>query len=135
TRLSVNDTLRDRASARRGARGAVRPLMPILRAMSPPRPGVVTFVIAVAMTLLATSLAIGQGWETGSDGLAPIPPLRARVTDLTHTLSADEQQALEAKLAAWERDTGNQMSVLIVPSTKPKPIEDYSIRVAEALKT
>jgi uncharacterized protein len=108
--------------------------MPILRAMSPPRPAVVTFVIALAMALLATSLAIGQGWETGSDGLAPIPPLRARVTDLTHTLSADEQQALEAKLAAWERDTGNQMAVLIVPSTKPEPIEAYSIRVAEAWK-
>src|SRR3989442_6723305 len=96
--------------------------MPILRAMSPPRPAVVTFVIAVAMTLLATSLAIGQGWETGSDGLAPIPPLRARVTDLTHTLSADEQPGLEAKLAAREGDTRNQKAVLIVTVTKPGPV-------------
>ena len=85
-------------------------------------------VMAIAAT------ASGQGWETGSDGLAPIPPLRARVTDLTNTLSASDQQALEAKLAAWERDTGNQMAVLVIPSTKPEPIEAYSIRVAEAWK-
>ena len=84
--------------------------------------------------VLVPALALAQGWETGSDGLAPIPPLRARVTDLTSTLSASDQQALEAKLAAWERDTGNQMVVLIVPSTKPEPIEAYSIRVAEAWK-
>ena len=45
-----------------------------------------------------------------------------------------DQQALDAKLAAWERDTGNQMVVLVVPSTKPEPIEAYSIRVAEAWK-
>ena len=85
-------------------------------------------VMAIAST------ASGQGWETGSDGLAPIPPLRARVTDLTNTLSPSDQQALEAKLAAWERDTGNQMAVLVIPSTKPEPIEAYSIRVAEAWK-
>jgi len=86
------------------------------------------------LALLLASLAAAQGWETGSDGLAPIPPLHARVTDLTHTLSASDAQALEAKLAAWERDSGNQMAVLIVPSTKPEPIEAYSIRVAEAWK-
>jgi len=95
-------------------------------------PGVAHLLIA-GVLVIATS-AMAQGWETGSDGLAPIPPLHARVTDLTNTLPASDQQALEAKLAAWERDTGNQMVVLIVPSTKPEPIEAYSIRVAEAWK-
>src|SRR5436190_4897380 len=90
-------------------------------------------LLTTCALVIATSLS-AQGWETGSDGLAPIPPLHARVTDLTNTLSASDQQALEAKLAAWERDTGNQMVVLIVPSTKPEPIEAYSIRVAEAWK-
>ena len=91
--------------------------------------------VLVACALFAAAAAFAQSsWETGSDGLAPIPPLRARVTDLTQTLSASEQQALEAKLAAWERDTGNQMAVLMVPSTQPEPIEAYSIRVAEAWK-
>src|SRR5438105_4225727 len=96
------------------------------------RLGIGALLIACALAIAPSALA--QAWETGSDGLAPIPPLRARVTDLTHTLSASEQQALEAKLAAWERDSGNQMAILIVPSTKPEPIEAYSIRVAEAWK-
>src|SRR5206468_6591571 len=93
------------------------------------RPRVARAIAACGLLLAAVVLA--QGWETGSDGLAPIPPLRARVNDLTSTLSAADQQALETKLAAWERDTGNQMAVLVVPTTKPEPIEAYSIRVAE----
>ena len=55
---------------------------------------------ALVVGAIAASAAFAQGWETGSDGLAPIPPLRAHVTDLTSTLSASEQQALEQKLAA-----------------------------------
>jgi uncharacterized protein len=92
-------------------------------------------VLALA-ALVVTAIGFAQqpGWETGSDGLAPIPKLAARVTDETGTLSAAERQALEAKLAAWEQQTGNQLVVLMVPSTKPEPIEAYSIRVADAWK-
>jgi len=97
---------------------------------SPLRTCAALFAVVLAF---AASAALAQ-WETGSDGLAPIPPLTARVTDLTNTLSAAEKRADEDKLAQWERDTGNQMVVLIVPSTKPEPIETYSIRVAEAWK-
>jgi len=75
-----------------------------------------------------------HAWEAGSDGLLPIPPLRERVTDLTSTLAPTDAQALTAKLAAWEQQTGNQLAVLIVPTTKPEPIEAYSIRVADAWK-
>ena len=80
------------------------------------------------------ALAQSSSWEPTSEGLAPIPALRARVTDETNTLSASERQALEAKLAGWEQRSGNQLVVLLVPSTKPEPIEAYSIRVAEAWK-
>ena len=83
---------------------------------------------------LTASLACAQAWEAGTDGMMPIPPLRARVTDLTNTLSPADAQGLEAKLAAWEQQSGNQLAVLIVPSTKPEPIEAYSIRVADAWK-
>ena len=75
-----------------------------------------------------------QAWEAGTDGLLPIPPLAARVTDLTQTLSAAETQALEAKLADWEARTSNQLAVLLVPTTQPEPIEAYSLRVAEKWK-
>ena len=73
-------------------------------------------------------------WETGTGGLQPIPPLSARVTDLSSTLSAAERSQLESKLAAWEAKSGGQLAVLMLPSTQPEPIETYSIRVAEAWK-
>jgi uncharacterized protein len=89
---------------------------------------------ALAVLLLLSPTGVAFGWEAGSDGLNPIPPLAARVTDLTQTLTAPEQQSLEAKLADWEARTGNQLVVLMVPSTQPEPIGAYSIRVAEAWK-
>ena len=49
-------------------------------------------------------------------------------------MPAADRQSLEAKLADLEQRSGNQLVVLIVPSTKPEPIESYSIRVAEAWK-
>ena len=83
---------------------------------------------------LAAGGVVGQSWETGTDGLLPIPPLTARVTDLTQTLSQAETAALEAKLADWEARTSNQLAVFIVPTTQPEPIESYSLRVAEKWK-
>ncbi|HEY9211046.1 MAG TPA: YgcG family protein [Methylotenera sp.] len=66
--------------------------------------------------------------------LVPIPALQHRVTDLTQTLTPEQQSQLEAKLAAFEQQKGSQIAVLIVPSTKPEEIEQYSIRVADAWK-
>ena len=87
------------------------------------------------MVLLAALGASGAvPWDSPRDGLQPVPPLRSRVTDLTGTLSAAEQQALEAKLADWEARTTDQLAILIVTTTKPEPIEQYSIRIAEAWK-
>ena len=67
-------------------------------------------------------------------GLQPVPPLQARVTDLTGTLTAGEQAALEQKLAAFEARKGAQVAVLIVATTAPEEIEQYSIRVVDAWK-
>ncbi len=92
----------------------------------------IALAIATAMSLAA--YAQPQHWEPDSGGLAPIPPLAARVTDLTQTLSSTERAQLESKLADWESKTGNQLAILIVPSTQPEPIEAYSIRVADAWK-
>jgi uncharacterized protein len=63
-----------------------------------------------------------------------IPSLRARVTDQANLLDAAARQALEAKLAAFEQAKGSQIAVLIVPSTQPESIEQYSIRVTDAWK-
>lgn len=83
-----------------------------------------------AVSLLwGLALLYGLAWAQ-----QPIPPLTARVTDLTATLSAAERQALEQKLAALESAKGSQLAVLIVPTTEPEGIEQYAIRVAEAWK-
>lgn len=63
-----------------------------------------------------------------------VPPLAARVTDLTATLAAGQRAALEQKLAAFEARKGSQIAVLIVPTTQPETVEQYAVRVEEAWK-
>ena len=63
-----------------------------------------------------------------------VPPLTGRVVDLTGTLSADQAASLEQKLKAFEDRKGSQLAVLIVPTTQPETIEQYSLRVAEQWK-
>jgi uncharacterized protein len=63
-----------------------------------------------------------------------VPPLKARVTDLTGTLSPSQRDTLEHELQAFESRKGSQIAVLIVPTTQPEAIEQYSLRVAEAWK-
>ena len=82
----------------------------------------------MALLLLAALMA----WPLHAE--VAIPPLKARVTDLTATLNAQQQAALEQKLAAFEAKKGSQIAVLLVPTTQPETIEQYSIRVAEQWK-
>ena len=63
-----------------------------------------------------------------------VPALSARVTDLTGTLTPDQRAALEARLASFESRKGSQVAVLMVPTTQPEAIEQYSIRVVEQWK-
>ena len=89
---------------------------------------------ALALPLLLLWLGVGTAQAPGADGLQPIPKLNSRVTDLTGTLTAEQQNALEQKLAAFEAAKGAQFAVLIVPTTQPEEIEQYSIRVVEQWK-
>jgi uncharacterized protein len=66
--------------------------------------------------------------------LHAVPALEARVTDLTGTLGASDSALLESELALLERETGSQVVILLVDSTRPEAIEQYAIRVAEAWK-
>lgn len=73
-------------------------------------------------------------WSVLAFAQIEVPPLKARVTDLTGTLAADAKSAMEAKLETFEREKGSQVAVLMVPTTQPETIEQYSIRVADAWK-
>ncbi|ALT80074.1 TPM domain-containing protein [Paucibacter sp. KCTC 42545] len=64
----------------------------------------------------------------------PIPALSGRVIDQTATLSAAQQSALEAKLAAFEQAAGSQLVILLVPSVQPEDIAAYAQRVGDSWK-
>ncbi len=84
--------------------------------------------------LLLLTLCVHARAQGPVSGLQPVPPLTARVTDLTGTLTAEQETALEQKLAAFEARKGSQLAVLIVPTTRPEEIEQYSIRVVDRWK-
>jgi uncharacterized protein len=69
-----------------------------------------------------------------AQSLQPVPPLESRVTDLVGALTSAERSSLESKLADFEARKGAQIAVLIVPTTQPEAIEQFSIRVVEAWK-
>ena len=85
------------------------------------------------LILLAIWLLLGGGMVWAQDE-QPVPKLVARVTDSTGTLNAEQRAQLEAQLAAIEQRKGSQVAVLIVPTTKPQAIEEYSLKVVEAWK-
>lgn len=72
-------------------------------------------------------------WVRAQD-LQAIPALTGHVIDQTGTLSAQQQQTLEAKLAGVEQRLGSQIVVLLVNTTQPEDIAAYSQRVGEQWK-
>lgn len=60
-----------------------------------------------------------------------LPALTSRVVDNTATLSDEQRQTLDRSLEAFEKKKGSQIVVVVVPSTAPEAIEQYSIRLAE----
>ena len=83
--------------------------------------------------LLAAGMLFGVGALHAQDVLA-VPALTARVMDSTGTLDAVRRQALEDKLAAFEKERGAQLVVLMVPTTAPEDIAAYAQRVGDAWK-
>jgi uncharacterized protein len=70
----------------------------------------------------------------GARAEVAIPQLTGRVVDQTNTLSSGDIATLNQKLTDLERRKGSQIAVLIVPTTQPEDIAQFSIRVAEAWK-
>lgn len=66
--------------------------------------------------------------------LVAIPALQTRVTDLTQTLTPEQRNQLEVKLTSFEQQKGSQIAVLMVPTTQPEDIAQFSIRVVDAWK-
>lgn len=84
--------------------------------------------IAVALSVFLCAVAL-HGQE-----LQKIPEPAGYVTDLADLLTPEEKTSLESTLRDFQAKKGTQIVVLIVPSTSPETIEDYSMRVVEKWK-
>lgn len=84
-----------------------------------------------AMMLILALLGIARA-DTGD--VLPVPALTAHVIDQTGTLTAEQTQALEAKLAAVEKRRGSQLVILLVPTTQPEDMAAYAQRVGDTWK-
>jgi uncharacterized protein len=69
-----------------------------------------------------------------AQSLQPIPALAGPVVDMTGTLSAAEEAALQTRLTDYAKTKGSQVQLLIVSSTEPEDIAQYSIRVVDQWK-
>jgi uncharacterized protein len=90
-----------------------------LRALSAAR----TFVLALLLF-----------WASAAIAEVAVPPLTGRVVDQTGTLTSGYIETLNQRIRSFEQRKGSQIAVLIVPTTQPETIEQYSIRAAEAWK-
>lgn len=68
----------------------------------------------------------------GVAGAREIPYLAGRVNDEAGIVPADVRERVEAKLAAFEEETGAQVAVLTIASLEGENLEDYSHRVAQS---
>jgi uncharacterized protein len=82
----------------------------------------------------ASLVALMLCWAFAALADVAVPPLTGRVVDKTATLSSSDIASLDQTLKDFEAKKGSQIAVLIVPTTQPETIEQYSLRVAEAWK-
>jgi uncharacterized protein len=84
---------------------------------------------------LAGALALAFALASGAAAAdVAVPPLTGHVTDQTGTLTGEQKAALEQTLQAFEAAKGSQLAVLLVATTAPESIEQYSLRVVEKWK-
>ena len=58
-----------------------------------------------------------------------VPYLTGRVNDYANLIPQDQRQRIEAKLAQFEQQTGNQVAVLTIDSLDGEAIEEYANKV------
>jgi uncharacterized protein len=93
------------------------------RLMRPAKKSTLFFLVAL-LQLLPFSTLFGIG----------VPALTGRVNDYATMISAPAKAQLEVQLQQFEAAESTQIVILTVPSLEGNPIEDFSIKVAEAWK-
>lgn len=91
-------------------------------------------VVALASLCVGVAGVLAAPAAAAEGDILPIPKLEKRVTDQTATLSAADESRIEARLKAFEAEKGAQIAVLIVATTQPETVFDFSLRVVDAWK-
>jgi uncharacterized protein len=84
--------------------------------------------MARRLLLIFLLFLLPLSWAAARD----IPPLTGRVDDTANLISPEQRQRIEAQLAQFERQTGNQVAVLTIDNLDGEAIEDYANKVARA---
>jgi len=100
--------------------GGLPPQVPVLLRTLP------GLIVALACLLFLALPASGK--EVG------VPALTGRVNDYAAMISPQARAAIEGKLKALEDAESTQVVILTVPSLEGEPIENFSVKVAEAWK-
>ena len=85
---------------------------------------------AIRALLLAVTLC----WSIVAAAQVPVPALTGHVIDQTGTLTPEQKASLEQTLTAFEARKGSQLAVLMIVSSAPEEIEQFTLRVAEQWK-
>ena len=87
--------------------------------------------VVCAAGLLAWGLTLSAAAPTRAE--TPIPPAPDRwLTDNAGLLSAEQRASLDARLAAYQQQTGHQVLVYIDRTTGGVPIEDWAARAFQS---
>ena len=84
---------------------------------------------SVLIALLAGFMAVLR-LAMPAMALPNYPELAGRITDNAHILNAQDRAAIEAELAALEKQSTDQIAIVTVPSLDGYTIEDYGIGLA-----
>ncbi|WP_234736447.1 TPM domain-containing protein [Tellurirhabdus bombi] len=85
-----------------------------------------------ALLLLFLLVQVGAFGQDIPEGIPPRPNPPRLVNDLVGILKPNEREQLEQKLRAYNDSTSTQIVVLIVKTTEPYPIGDFSFQVGRA---
>jgi uncharacterized protein len=84
------------------------------------------YCLLLIMLLFAQSVSAQR-----SKSIASQDQVKTYVTDRTGTLTSSQLKSLESKLAAFEKETSNQLVVWMEPSLDGNSVEDRSYELAE----
>lgn len=87
-------------------------------------------LFSIFISLLVYVVSFSQS-NAGPDKLLEYKPTKL-VNDFTNTLTADQQQALERKLVAFDDSTSTQIAVVIIPTLGNYEIADYNVKLFRA---